>query len=293
MRHLLLLLVAALPKLLHAQHDDIVVAERPSAADNVELNARFQVAQQQVAFQERQQLALQARKQQVVVDQWVFGGQSPNFGTQVLEADLKERIDTLLQYAATTQDQRAKLEVAGWIDIQRFLERVEQLKRKLQESTSDVNNLNALQVQAIALSASYKAGLFGDESFFAKTASRMFTREQLDRAERGRAAIQHRAHLQRAVALLKDAAKLSDQQADALMTLLLAETRPPRQPGVNTYAVAMFDMKRLPEEKLRPLFDNQQWDLFNRQFEQVKWLGPYLKQNGMLHEPLPANSVNR
>ena len=81
---------------------------------------------------------------------------------------------------------------------------------------------------------------------------------------------------------------MTDRQEQTLVALLLAETRPPRQPGVYGFQVVMFEMMRLPESKLKPLFSDQQWDLLNRQFEQVKWMEPSLRQSGVLHELEPT-----
>jgi len=44
----------------------------------------------------------------------------------------------------------------------------------------------------------------------------------------------------------------------------------------------LFQLGRLPEEKLKPLFDEKQWQMVNAQLDQVKGLVPELKHAGQL-----------
>lgn len=266
------LFFVGIPDRLHAQRDDIVIGgPAPEALPDADV-IRLQVLQ-------RRGMIGGLQLPTSAIDQWVFGGNTEALATSQLESLLEERIDAFVTDAPANEEQKRKLELAGRVDIQRFLERVEDLRR--QDARGNIDRISAQQ-KGQRLNALLKMGLFTSDSFFAKTARGLFTAEQLERVERGRTAHQHRAHLQRATALLKDAIKLTNEQEQALIALLLRETRPPGRPGEHAYHVVLFDMKRLPETRLKPLLDEQQWELFNRQFEQIKWMEPQLKLQGYL-----------
>ena len=59
-------------------------------------------------------------------------------------------------------------------------------------------------------------------------------------------------------------------------------TKPSRKSGQYDYYVIMFQLGRVPEEKLKPLFDATQWKVVNRQLDQFKQMEPFLKQSGQL-----------
>jgi hypothetical protein len=44
----------------------------------------------------------------------------------------------------------------------------------------------------------------------------------------------------------------------------------------------MWQMSRLSEDKLKPLFDEQQWTILNRQFSNSRSVARFLKQEGRL-----------
>jgi hypothetical protein len=270
---------------LHAQRDDVIV-DSPVAVETNHFGARHAAALELI----RLRGLVKGGGVQVspeTIEQWIFGGARGVFSKLMLETPLKEKVEAYAFLCGANEEQKAKLYWAGQIDIRRFLDRVDQLKRKAEGTTENVDRINEVHQQAQRLNQ-LKADLFHAESFFAKTVRTVFTSEQLAAADGRRAAHQHQAHAERVAALLKDALKLTDQQEQALVALMLTQTRPPRQPGVHAFQVAMFDLKRLPESKLRAILNDQQWDLFNQQFELVKWMEPQLRRNGLLYDVEPA-----
>jgi hypothetical protein len=47
----------------------------------------------------------------------------------------------------------------------------------------------------------------------------------------------------------------------------------------------MYEMSKLPPEKLKPLFDERQWKLLQQQFQQSRGMESVLIQNGIIEQP--------
>ena len=58
--------------------------------------------------------------------------------------------------------------------------------------------------------------------------------------------------------------------------------KPPRRASQYDYFCIMIQLGRLPPEKVRPLFDDTQWQALNRQVAQYKGMEPQLKEAGLL-----------
>ena len=52
---------------------------------------------------------------------------------------------------------------------------------------------------------------------------------------------------------------LTDDQRRRFETLLLEETRPPSEFGTADYLVVMYQAARIPEARIKPIFDDLQW----------------------------------
>jgi hypothetical protein len=108
---------------------------------------------------------------------------------------------------------------------------------------------------------------------------------------RERRAFRHRANIELAVTILEQTTPLRDAQRQELLTLLTKQTKPPRKSGQNDYYVVMVQLGRLPQEKLKALFDAAQWRIVNQQLAQFKGLEAFLKQSGQL--PDEDNEADR
>jgi hypothetical protein len=64
--------------------------------------------------------------------------------------------------------------------------------------------------------------------------------------------------------------RLSQDQRDRLAALIVAESRPLRRYGDSDFSAILFQASQLPEAKLRPIFDHDQWLLLVGQFQDVK-----------------------
>ncbi len=106
-------------------------------------------------------------------------------------------------------------------------------------------------------------GFLGDPSFFGKTLTRTLNPEQAARYEQSLAEsrrLQYEGIVWRAVRSLRANLVLSDRQETELAELLLKETRPPKKFGRRSdFALVLFQISRLPDSAVRPIFDEGQW----------------------------------
>ena len=135
------------------------------------------------------------------------------------------RIDDLERTCGITEAQKNKLRLAGRGDIKRFFDKVEALKRKFQQGQNDPNANIWQEIQP--LQVELNAGLFGDDSIYAKTIRRTLSPEQAARFEslsRERTTSRFRATVEWFVAHLDKGLGLTDSQRQRFVELLVNET---------------------------------------------------------------------
>jgi hypothetical protein len=201
------------------------------------------------------------------LDNLIFGnngdGSTPE---QRLVLQLHARVREVARMTAVSKAQEEKLLLAGEGDIRRFIDRIEEVKGRFPDGPRDQNAWNQISQEIRPLQAEVRAGLFGRRSLFGKTIAKMLSPEQalsFTRIERERRRFQHRAGVNMTVLRLSTALGLSDEQQTRLKALLLKETRPARLRSP-TYPAGFFNvvyaqMGRIPEAKLKPLFEPWQW----------------------------------
>ncbi len=101
----------------------------------------------------------------------------------------------------------------------------------------------------------------------------------------------YRAVIAGVVARLDDEMSLRAAQRRQLEQLLLDETRPPARFSQYDSMVVLAQAAQLPEEKLKPLFDDLQWKMLKKQFDQARGIEPFLKANGFHPDSDPAAGV--
>ncbi len=75
---------------------------------------------------------------------------------------------------------------------------------------------------------------------------------------------------------------LTDDQRRRFETLLLEETRPPKEFGVADYQIVMYQAAKIPEAKLKPIFDDLQWRTLRRELAVAGNQEPWLKKQGLV-----------
>ncbi len=218
------------------------------------------------------------------MDQWVFGRYGGSGGARnKLDSSLLVRIQDLERECGLTEAQKQKLRLAGRGDIKRFFDRVQALKRKFQQGQNDPNTNIWQEIQP--LQVELNTGLFGDDSLYAKTIRRTLSPDQAARFEsvsRERKSFRFRATADWFVVHLDKGLGLTDDQRQRFVELLVNEAQPPRKFGPGDYWYLLLQTARLPEPKLKPIFDAPQWRLLSRQFAQARGMEQWLKTNGVL-----------
>ena len=218
------------------------------------------------------------------MDQWVFGRYGGSGGARnKLDASLLVRIVDLERACGITEAQKQKLRLAGRGDIKRFFDKVEALKRKFQLGQNDPNTNIWNEIQP--LQVELNTGLFGDDSLYAKTIRRTLSPDQaalFEGVSRERKSFRLRATVEWFVVHLDKGLGLTDLQRQRFVELLVNEAEPPKKFGLGDYWYLLLQTARLPESKLKPIFDAPQWRLLSRQFVQARGMEQWLKSNGVI-----------
>jgi hypothetical protein len=84
------------------------------------------------------------------------------------------------------------------------------------------------------------------------------------------------------VGTLEQTLKMTANQRRRLEKVLIDETRAPDTFGSYDYYGLIFQAAKIPEVRLKPIFDDDQWQALTRQFQEVKSMEKLLKEAGYL-----------
>jgi hypothetical protein len=215
-------------------------------------------------------------------DQWVFQGQGDaNSVRQRIDSALILRIEVLHRVCEVTETQQQKLVLAAQGDIKRFFEQVEDVREKFRAVQNDPNAFNGIWQDIQPLQQKLARGLFGETSFFAKTLRKTLTTEQAAKytanlEERRR--YRYRVMVEVAFTALENRVPLRHEQHQALVALILDKTSPPHTFDQAAYNVVMHQLSTLPENEVRSLLTERQWELLKRHLGPFREM-PVLRQN--------------
>jgi hypothetical protein len=207
---------------------------------------------------------------------------------------LLRRLDELRGSCQLTEAQVKTLTIAGKSDVKRFLDRFDQIARKIGASRTSQNDLRILLVEINDLENKVNGAFLGEDWLFSKTLARTLDREQAASYEQALAEkrrLQYEQAVSRAFRLMKRNLDLSDQQVQQLVQLLLRDTRPPKKFGrASDIALVLFQVSRLPKQTIKPMFDDAQWQRLSH------WTAAYkdgaggeqvLMRNGFIFDDKP------
>jgi hypothetical protein len=222
-------------------------------------------------------------------DIWVFGNNRNNLSARDrLESLLMLNVDEVERSCGLSAVQKKKLLLAGHGDLKHFLDRVDEARKVFHQLKRDQSRINEVFQMTQPLAATLRTGLFGDDSFFAKTLRSTLEPEQASRYRevlRERTQFRYQAKVNLAVTNLDSTVGLTADQRRRLVELTLKETTPFEKPaGQYEGQVVLLKMSRIPEDRIRPIFDDTRWRLLSRQLQQAKGMEPFLKANGFLGE---------
>jgi hypothetical protein len=212
------------------------------------------------------------------VEQWVYGGQSADAVRKRIEAALAQNIKRFDQKYGLTSDQKKKLDLAGRYDMKRFFDQVEEVKVEYRRVKGDWNQMGdrifALQRTLNQLFTE----LFGDGSMLVKTLKKNLTHEQVSRHDK---AI-YRQRVEWMAGLLRNRLNLNSDQRSGLVSLVVEETPPLKRYGTFDYDAIMFQLSRVPREKLRKVLDEGQCRELKLRFDQAQRMESILVSEGYL-----------
>jgi hypothetical protein len=230
-------------------------------------------------------------------DQWVFGQAGrANSAQDQLDSLLMLSIGEVERACNLSVAQKKKLLLAGHGDIKHFMDRVAEARRVFELLRRDQNNINEIFQETQPLATTLRTGLFGTESFFSKTIATTLEPEQASRYRRSileKNQFRYRAKVRLAINNLDNAIGFSGEERQRLTDLVLAETRPSeKSAGQYEATVVLLKIAKIPEAKLRLIFDEARCRLLNAQFQQAKGMEMFLRGQGFLDDPEPAATKN-
>jgi hypothetical protein len=247
------------------------------AEADADFNPKVQAVQEKVA-----QFVPQVNNDQV--DQWVFGRFGGAAGARTkLDSALTLKIDELERLCGLSETQKKKLLLAGKGDIKRYFDKVEELKRKAAVGQNGMNQNIWQDLQP--LQAELNTGLFGEESLYTKMVRRTLNDDQIAHFEsqlRERKQARYQSTVEWFVMHVDRALGLSDLQRQQFVSVLVTETPPPSLFGRADYTYLMLQSAKLPEAKIKPIFDTAQWRLLSRQFNQARMMEQWLRQTQVI-----------
>ena len=140
-------------------------------------------------------------------DMWVFGSNRNSATVRSRSVDLLELQIEGADRSCAAADRRpeGKAPIGGHGDIERFFDRVDEKREKLQDQKFDQNQINAIFQEVRPLQTVYSLGLFGKTSLYAKTLNTILNDEQTARNEKDlleRRTFQYRARADMSLAII-------------------------------------------------------------------------------------------
>jgi len=219
-------------------------------------------------------------------DQWVFGGpRNSRAGRNKLDSLLALQVDDVARMCTLSEAQKKKLLLAGRGDIKRFFDKVEEKRKKFEKVKQDQTKIGEIYQELVPLQAALSSGLFGDGSIYAKTIRRVLSEEEDARYQKviqDKNRFRYRAKIELVVAQLDQLVGFRDEQRRKLVELILSETQPPTRFGQYDYYLVMYQAGQIAKAKLKPLFEDRQWALLNRQLNQMRGMQQFLQNQGLL-----------
>jgi hypothetical protein len=202
-----------------------------------------------------------------------------------LESTLKLKIAEVDRACQLTEAQKAKLLLAGTGDIIHFFDRYEEVRRKVDAIKNVPGKFQEFWELVQPLQLALEKGLVDPESLFDKSLHHLAPdqRARYQAVATENREFRRRAIIEVVVASLDKKVRLRDSQRQKLLSLLTSQVKLPRKLDYE-YVVVWFQFAKIPEEKLKPLFDDMQWKIVNWNRSQYKGIEQWLKENNVWPE---------
>jgi hypothetical protein len=222
-----------------------------------------------------------------LMDSWVFQQDGNAAGARRrLDSHLTIHLDEIQLACKLTEEQRKRLLLAGHGDIKRFFDRYETLRRSfkpIRQDQPDFQQVYQELWQRISpLQASLRDGLFQADSLFGKILPSTLTTAQkasYDALLNERHQFQFRNSVAQVVHALDQSARLTQAQRRQLTELLSKELKAPKKSGPYDQYYFLWQLGRLPDERMRLLFDDVQRKAIDAQLQQAQNVAQSLRRS--------------
>ncbi|HVT28970.1 MAG TPA: hypothetical protein VHE81_13225 [Lacipirellulaceae bacterium] len=218
-------------------------------------------------------------------NQWVFRSNGQGVDE---DSEVTLMIDGVDRACHLTGEQKEKLRLAALGDFSRFKQEVDELRDEYVGKPYDQNDINKIWQKIQPFASRYQAGLLGDSSLFSKVVHQILTPAQqaeYEAAEAHRRQAAHAAKVRLFVALLERNCPLTSHQRNALVNLLIKETKPAKRHSEYDWYVVVVQTAKIPDEELKPILDPAQMRFFNKVSQQGRGMEMWLKRMDVLPDP--------
>jgi hypothetical protein len=220
---------------------------------------------------------------------WIFNRmQNEQNARDTFHSRIDLEIQQLELVAALTEDEKAKIRLAGKGDVKRFFDNVHEARRKfLALGDVNQNQMNEAYQLASPLAQRINRGLFDDNSLLKKVAA---TAPGPERAERIRKRNQRRrqfqteANIKSYIAMLGRSVPLTSDQRDQLVDLVSSKVDLAQFDAPYVTYLISYRLSQLPDGDLQTIFDQNQWQAFENTLVQAKAMKAVLKQQGLIDD---------
>ncbi len=211
-----------------------------------------------------------------------FGG-NPDTFQQRVETEIDQKVNKICLKFDLNESQRTKLFLAACHEKKEYFRQMDWLRQKWEAPQKD--HMELVKIRDRVDTLRYQS--LGPSTFFGKVLTRVLDEEAstIDQPNlNDRNFVLHCSNINGAVRLIERHVVLSAPQREALIELILKETRVPKFLGDYDDLVVQYRLSRLPDEKWQPLFSKDQWPGVRLAFEALRQCEPVLKRHGLINE---------
>lgn len=221
---------------------------------------------------------IQISEQQIV--HWVFGNiGSESQARKALDDQAELRIDAIQQGVELNPGQLATLQLAAEGDKQRFFAEYQLLRAEIPLGSIPQAKWQQVWQKVQPLRQRYEAGILGRSSLLAKTVKSVLSEEQwaaYQSLEQERLRRNYLALVKATIASIESKCPLTIDQREQLTTLIMDRSKSMEFTGQRYYQMyfVLAQMSQIPEEEIKPIFQEKEWGVINRARQQgVQMLG--------------------
>ena len=218
-------------------------------------------------------------------DQYVFQGRRRDQIEQSIKAQFAVRLESVNRVCTLSDAQREKITLAAEGDRKRLLRRIGQAQEKHRTAGQDQKKIQEFYNVASSLRTKLD-DVYDEWSLYQKILRQTLTKEQwarYDRQERERDRFRYQAKIEMVMTRLENGlVAFHADQRQRLIKLLLDETEAPKKFGKYDYYVVLFQLAKLNDEKLKPIFDDAQRQAIKKATELPQSMELTLRRQGYL-----------